>query len=60
MKYKYLSGRRVMPDGNKSEKLACFECGNPQLWSYRTEDNKNICSSCRCKDEKGLLKIDES
>lgn len=63
MKYKYYSGRSVTPNGNKSPTLACYECGKPQSWSYRTENQKNICCSCRSKDErskdeKGLLEKD--
>jgi len=60
MKYNYLCGRSVMPNGNKSTTLACFECGKPQSWSYCTKDQKHICSSCKCKDEKGLLEANES
>ena len=56
MKYKYLSGREVMPDGNKSVKLTCFECGEPQAHSYYTECGKHICFSCNRKDREGLLK----
>lgn len=58
MKYKYLTGRSIMPDGKKSTKLTCFECGEPQLSSNHTVDNKNICHSCKRKDEEGLLEID--
>jgi len=59
MKYKYLSGRSAIPDGNKSTKLTCFECEKPQSWSYHTVDNKCICLSCRGKDEEGLLETIE-
>ena len=55
MKYQYLTGRSIMPDGMKSTKLTCFECGEPQLSSNHTVDNKNICHSCKSKDEEGLL-----
>ena len=55
MKYKYLYGRSIMPDGIKSIKLSCYECGKPQARSYYTECGKYICPSCREKDEEGLL-----
>jgi len=55
MKYKYLSGRSIIPDGIKSPKLTCHECNKPQSRSYRTECNKNICYSCKVKDENGSL-----
>lgn len=55
MKYKYCSGRNVMPDGKKSVQLTCYECKEPQVQSYYTEDGKSICPSCKIKDEKGLL-----
>ncbi|OHD22845.1 MAG: hypothetical protein A2Y34_04460 [Spirochaetes bacterium GWC1_27_15] len=51
MKYTYLSGREVMPDGNRSTKLTCFECGKPQSHSYYTECGKHICFTCKWKDE---------
>jgi len=60
MKYNYLSGRSVMPNGIKSIVLKCYECKEPQSRSYRTEDGKNICFSCKRKDEDGLLELDNS
>ena len=57
MKYEYKSGRNIIPDGIKSDSLKCFECGEPQSRSYCTKDGKNICSSCKTKDEKGELKM---
>jgi len=59
MKYNYLSGRSVIPDGIKSTQLSCYECKEPQSRSYRTECNKNICYSCKRKDEDGLLDLDK-
>jgi len=55
MKYKYISGRNIIPDGIKSSKLTCHECNELQSRSYRTECSKNICYSCKIKDENGLL-----
>ena len=58
MKYKYLSGRSVMPNGVKSIVLKCYECKEIQSRSYRTECGRNICYSCKRKDEEGLLEFD--
>lgn len=55
MKYKYKSGRNVIPDGKKSNSLKCYECGEPQSRSYSTECGKNICFSCKEKDSKAEL-----
>ena len=60
MKYEYKSGRNIIPDGIKSDSLKCFECGEPQSRSYCTKDGKNICSSCKTKDEKGELKMENN
>lgn len=55
MKYEYKNGRSIIPDGIKSDSLKCFECGEPQSRSYCTTDGKNICFSCKNKDEEGKL-----
>jgi len=60
MKYEYKSGRNIIPDGIKSDSLKCFECGESQSRSYCTEDGKNICFSCKIKDEKGELPMENN
>lgn len=55
MKYIYKQNRNIMPDGKKSDLLTCYECKQPQIRSYITEDGKNICPNCNRKDKEGLL-----